>query len=66
MKKTQQIAVALVLICLAYSGCVRVAGTAGYWHQGPEDEEPQGKQVTLDSQKLVPSNSDKTQGSIEY
>lgn len=35
------------------SGCIRLAGTAGYWKQGPNEEAPQAKQVHFDSNDLV-------------
>ncbi|HOW59921.1 MAG TPA: hypothetical protein PLO78_09395 [Candidatus Omnitrophota bacterium] len=40
---------------LFFQGCVRVAGTAGYWHQGAEDAEPKVKQVGFDTQNLIPA-----------
>lgn len=46
---------ALLLVCLIFTGgCIRVAGNAGYWTQGSEDEAPQGHQAGFDTQRLVP------------
>ncbi|HXV27595.1 MAG TPA: hypothetical protein VD913_01380, partial [bacterium] len=53
----------LFCFCFVSAGCVRVAGKAGYWHQGAEDEEPKTKQVGFDTQNIV--DRDKTPGSIE-
>ena len=50
------------LICCLLSGCIRFTGSAGYWHQGAEDEAPKGKQVGFDTQKMVPGY---TPGNIE-
>ena len=36
------------------SGCVRITGNAGYWHQGPNDEAPKSKQAGFDTNDLVP------------
>jgi hypothetical protein len=44
-----------------FSGCVRVAGTAGYWHTN-EEGGAQTKQVGFDSTNLV--SKDKDQGRI--
>ncbi len=50
--------------CAAFfSGCIRLTGTAGYWHQGKDDEQPQGKSVTLDTNDVVYPN--RAKGSIE-
>jgi hypothetical protein len=40
-----------------FSGCVRVAGTAGYWHANAEGE-AQAKQVGFDTADLVPKGKD--------
>ena len=40
-----------------FSGCIRLTGTAGYWKQGPQDEAPKVKQISLDTQKLVQPNT---------
>ena len=40
-----------LLTCL--SGCIRLTGTAAYWKKNADDEAPQGKSVTLDSDDLV-------------
>ncbi len=55
--------VVLFCLCTVFSSCVRVAGKAGYWKQGPEDEAPAVKQVGFDTQNLVDRN--KAPGSIE-
>lgn len=35
----------LVFLGGFFQGCIRLTGHAGYWHQGPEDEEPKIKEV---------------------
>ncbi len=55
--------VVLFCLCTVFSSCVRVAGKAGYWKQGTEDEAPAVKQVGFDTQNLVDRN--KAPGSIE-
>jgi apolipoprotein N-acyltransferase len=45
------------------SGCIRLAGTAGYAYTKSGDEVPKIKQVGFDTQNLVPSNQ--TPGNIE-
>lgn len=43
----------VVLLCVVFlNGCVRVAGTAGYWNTGP-DGQMESKQAGFDTQKLV-------------
>ena len=37
-----------------FSGCIRLTGGAGYWHKGPEDEQPKVKQVGFDTNDYVP------------
>lgn len=44
-----------------FSGCVRVAGTAGHWHTN-EEGESQAKQVGFDTMNLVPKDQD--QGNV--
>ena len=39
---------------LFLSGCIRLTGNAGYWHQGPNDEQPKSKQVGFDTNDYVP------------
>ena len=46
---------------LILSGCVRVAGTAGYWHAG-QDGPLESKQAGFDTDTLVQKG--KTPGSI--
>lgn len=50
-----------VLCTIFLSGCVHVAGTAGYWKAGPEGQ-LQSKQAGFDTQNLVQKG--KTPGSI--
>jgi hypothetical protein len=40
-----------------FSGCVHVAGTAGYWHADAE-RESQNKQVSFDTANLVSKDKD--------
>ena len=50
-----------VLGTVFLSGCVRVAGTAGYWHSG-QDGQLESKQAGFDTNELVQKG--KTPGSI--
>jgi hypothetical protein len=54
-----------LILCLSgagiFSGCVHVAGTAGYWHTNTEGE-TQAKRAGFGTANLVPK--DKDQGSI--
>ena len=52
----KKIASLLLVSCLLFSGCVRVAGKTGYWYKGSEDEEAKAKQVGFDTQDLVDPN----------
>lgn len=52
----------LIAVFLLSAGCIRLTGSAGYWHQGPSDETPQGKSVTLDTNDVVYPN--RAKGSI--
>lgn len=54
----------ILLLCLAFSGCIRVAGTAGYYKQDSDDLSPKAKQVGFDTQNVV--NKFKTPGSVEF
>ena len=45
-----------------FSGCIRLTGTAGYWHKDEDGEAAKGKSVTLDTNDLV--NPDRTKGNI--
>ncbi len=38
---------------ISFTGCIRLSGSAGYWHQGPNDEVPKTKQVGFDTQDIV-------------
>ena len=50
-----------VLLTVFLCGCVRVAGTAGYWHTGQEGQ-LESKQAGFDTNDLVQKG--KTPGSI--
>jgi len=63
MKPLLSLTLFFLLIGVAVSGCVRVAGGTGVWYQGPEDEAPKTKTVGFDTQDLIPS--DEAPGSIE-
>ncbi len=54
-----------LVFCLWFLGvgCIRIAGKAGYWKQGAEDEEPTVKQAGFDTQDLTDRN--RPPGSIE-
>ena len=56
-------ALTIPILLFALTGCIRVSGGAGYWHQGAEDEAPTVKQVGFDTDDVVHPN--KTPGSIE-
>jgi hypothetical protein len=45
-----------IIAGLVLSGCVRVAGTAGYWHTSQEGEST-AKQAGFDTAGLVPGNA---------
>ena len=47
----------LILLLALLQGCIRLAGSAGYWKQGADDEEPEVHQTGFDSQNLLSSNS---------
>lgn len=53
----------LMLIGLVFSGCIRLAGKAGYYHQGPDEDAPQVKEAGFDTAQMFPSS--KSTGSIE-
>lgn len=42
----------LVLFCLLAAGCIRLAGTGGFWYQDNEGE-IKSKQATLDTANLT-------------
>ena len=44
-----------IIAGLVFSGCVRVAGTAGYWHSDTEGE-GKAKQVGFDTTDFVPGH----------
>lgn len=53
--------VIVLVMMMFFSGCLRLSANAGYWHQNADEDEPSGKQIGFDTQKLVaPSNSTKT------
>ena len=43
-----------LIVCVLCSGCIRLTGGAGLWHQGPNDETPKTKQVHFDTHDYVP------------
>lgn len=49
-----ELAVGVLLVLFAFSGCIRISGGAGYWKQGAEDPSAQVKQVGFDTQGLIP------------
>lgn len=48
----KRLAILLIFVLLA-SGCIRLAGSAGYYKQGKDDEAPVSKSVGFDTQELV-------------
>ena len=55
--------VRLLLLSFIFSGCIRLVGKAGYYHQGSDDEAPQVKEAGFDTAKVF--SSSKSTGSIE-
>jgi hypothetical protein len=51
-----------VLLIAVLSGCIRLAGSAGYYKQGTEDKEPVSKSVGFDTQDLI--DPDRPKGNI--
>ena len=44
----------VLFLALAFSGCVRVAGGAGYWRTGPE-EDTTAKRASFDTADFTPA-----------
>jgi hypothetical protein len=53
MKNISSILFYLFMLC-AFQGCIRLTGSAGYWHQGANDAAPKSKQVGFDTNNYVP------------
>ena len=49
----------LSLVCCLWSlsGCIRLSGSAGFWHQGKENEAPKAKSVGFDTASLNPNDA---------
>jgi hypothetical protein len=57
-----------LILTSTLTGCIRLAGSAGYYKQGAEDEYPKSKSVGFDTNQLIPGQpppgADITQGEI--
>ena len=42
-----------IVYCLCSCGCIRVAGSAGYWHKNPDEETVKSKQVGFDTEEIT-------------
>ena len=51
---------ALLVLCV-FAGCVRFAGSAGYWKKNADQDEAEYHGAGFDTQKLLPQ---KNQGNI--
>lgn len=52
----------VMVLCVLVLGCVRVSGSAGFWHKGKDDTQIKEKKLGFDTNDLIPGQ---TPGSIE-
>lgn len=49
---------AMLIIWGGMAGCIRLAGSAGYWKQGAEDKIPEIHEAGFDTANLLPAKTD--------
>lgn len=59
--KNSALLLLIVLGLAGFSGCIRIAGSAGYWKKTAGEEAPEYNGASFDTQRLVQK---KNQGSI--
>ncbi len=58
MKKKNFIKIFVVVLTGFFlAGCIRLVGGAGVSYQGPKDEAPKTRSVSLDTQNLIPGSA---------
>ena len=56
------VALTVLLFVFIFSGCIRLQGKAGYWHQGSDEKGPAAKQVGFDTAEII--QRDRQEGNI--